>query len=100
MPSRQKQDSAPKSDSVIKPATLERNGDVSALDALFTHAGLVRSLRGKSGAISRSRVDRLERSAPEELQRPAPDPQIAPNGVRFLAAPSFDRIPWLWHGFS
>jgi YfiH family protein len=100
MPSRQKQTSTDKSDAAIDPAPVERNGDISTLDALFTHAGLVRSLRGKSGAVNRSRADRLERSAPEELLRPAPEPRIAPNRVRFLAVPAFERIPWLRHGFS
>jgi YfiH family protein len=79
---------------------LERTGDISALDALFAHAGLVRSLRGKSGALNRSRVDRLERSAPEELLRPVSEPRTASNGVRFLSVAAMERIPWLWHGFS
>jgi YfiH family protein len=102
MPSRHK----PSSAAAHKPpfasdqATLERNGDISTLDALFAHAGLVRSLRGKSGALNRSRVDRLERSAPEELLRSATEPRIASNGVRFLAVSGMERIPWLWHGFS
>jgi YfiH family protein len=100
MPSHHKQDSAHKSDSTFDPATFERDGEVSTLDTLFAHAGLVRSLRGNSGAIDRSRVDRLERSAPEELLRPAPEPRAAPNGVRFLAVPAMEKIPWLWHGFS
>jgi len=100
MPFLQKPTSAIGSDTSIDPATLERNGDISSLDALFTHAGLVRSLRGKSGAANRSRVDRLERSAPEELLRPAPEPRLASNGVRFLSAPALEKIPWLRHGFS
>jgi polyphenol oxidase len=78
----------------------DRNGDISALDEIFQHAGLVRSLRGKSGALNRSRVDRLERSAPEELLRPAPSPSIAANDVHYLSVPGWDKIPWLWHGFS
>ena len=96
MPPRQKSISAPKSGALI----LDRKGDISSLDALFQHAGLVRSLRGKSGAINRSRVDRLERSAPEELVRPAPSPRIAANGVSYLPVCRWDKIPWLWHGFS
>ncbi len=78
----------------------ERNGEVATLDVMFERAGLVRSLRGKSGAINRSRVDRLERSAPDELLRPAPALRVAPNGVRYLAVPGWEKLPWLWHGFS
>jgi len=96
MPCRQNSNSARKSGQHIA----DRNGDISSLDALFQTAGLVRSLRGKSGAINRSRVDRLERSAPEELLRPAPSPRTAANGVRFLSVPAWDKIPWLWHGFG
>jgi polyphenol oxidase len=96
MPSHQKSNSANKP----SPGDLNRNGDISTLDRLFEHAGLVRSLRGKSGARIRSRVDRLERSAPEELHRPALSPKTAQNGVRFLSVPAWEKIPWLWHGFS
>lgn len=78
----------------------ERNGEIGTLDAMFERAGLVRSLRGKSGAINRSRVDRLERCAPDELLLPAPAPRVAPNGVRYLAVPEWAKLPWLWHGFS
>jgi polyphenol oxidase len=96
MPFRQNPNSARKSG----PQSPDRNGDVRSLDAVFDHAGLVRSLRGRSGAISRSRIDRLERSAPEELLRPSPTPHIAANGVRYLPVSAWDKIPWLWHGFS
>lgn len=78
----------------------ERNGEIGTLDVMFERAGLVRSLRGKSGALNRSRVDRLERCAPDELQRPAPALQTARNGVRYLAVPGWNKLPWLWHGFS
>jgi YfiH family protein len=81
-------------------AVAVRDGNVATLDALFEQAGLVRSLRGKSGAANRSRVDRLERCAPEELLRPAPTPCIADNGVRYLAVPAWEKHAWLWHGFS
>ena len=96
MPSDQKSSSAKKAGL----GDLNRNGDISTLDRLFEHAGLVRSLRGKAGARIRSRVDRLERSAPEELHRPAPPLTTAANGVRFLSVPAWNKIPWLWHGFS
>ena len=31
---------------------------------------------------------------------PAPTPRVAANGVHWLAAPGWQRTPWLWHGFS
>lgn len=77
-----------------------RNGDVATLDALFKHAGLVRSLRGGLGALNRSRVGRLERAAPEELLRQPAPACVSANGVRYLAVPAWKKIPWLWHGFS
>lgn len=100
MPSRQKPGPARKSDPSGPNPGPNRTGDIPSLDTIFQHAGLVRSLRGKSGAINRSRADRLERSAPEELLRPAPSPHIASNGVPYLSVPEWEKIPWLWHGFS
>ncbi len=96
MPPRKVPDSAQKS----APSISDRNGDISTVDQLFQHAGLVRSLRGKSGAVNRSRVDRLERLAPEELLRAVLPSRTAPNGVRYLSVPAWDKFRWLWHGFS
>lgn len=76
------------------------NTDISALDSLFQQAGLVRNLRGKAGARIRSRADRLERSAPEELRRPVAGAKTARNGVPLLTVPGWQKLPWLWHGFS
>ncbi len=81
-------------------AAPDRNGDVATLDAIFEHAGLVRSLRGGSGGVNRSRVDRMERAAPEELLRRVIKPSVASNGVCYLAVPAWKKMPWLWHGFS
>ncbi len=78
----------------------DRNGDVATLDALFEHAGLARNLRGRSGAVDRSRADRMERAAPEELLRPVNAPCVAPNGACYLSVPAWKKMPWLWHGFS
>jgi len=72
--------------------------DIQAIDALFEQAGLVRSLRGaKAGVTVRMR---LERAEPEELLIAAPAPRVAPNGVQWLAVPGWEKMPWLWHGFS
>jgi hypothetical protein len=72
--------------------------DIQQIDALFLEAGLVRNLRGKAAGVTR-RV-RLERAAPEELSHPAPEPRVAPNGVHWLPVSAWQKIPWLWHGFS
>lgn len=68
------------------------------IDALFQAAGLVRRRKGKPAGITRTL--RLERSMPEDLSIPAPLPHIAPNGVHFLRVPGWEKLPWLWHGFS
>jgi hypothetical protein len=72
--------------------------EIQALDALFERAGLVRNRRGKTAGVT-VRM-RFERAAPEELTLPAPTPRIAPNGVQWLAVPGWEKMPWLWHGFS
>jgi YfiH family protein len=42
----------------------------------------------------------FERAAQQELIPAAPLPRIAPNGVEWLAVPSWKKTRWLWHGFS
>ena len=74
------------------------DSDVQALDALLEQAGLVRSLRGKAAGVTRRM--RLQRTSPEELSLAAPPPRVAPNGVQWLAVPGWDKMNWLWHGFS
>jgi purine-nucleoside/S-methyl-5'-thioadenosine phosphorylase / adenosine deaminase len=76
----------------------ESKSDIEALDDLFQHAGLVRSRREKpAGLVRRAR---FQPATPEELSPVPPAPRVAPNGVQWLAVPAWERIPWLWHGFS
>jgi YfiH family protein len=72
--------------------------DTQSIDALFLDAGLVRNLRGKAPGAAR-RIG-LERVTPEELSRTAPSPSAAPNGVQWLPVPGWEKIDWLWRGFS
>jgi len=72
--------------------------EVQEIDALFEGAGLVRNLRGKAAGITWR--DRFARAAPAELSRRSAAPRVAGNGVQWLAAPGWLRMPWLWHGFS
>jgi YfiH family protein len=71
---------------------------IQAIDASFKAAGLVRSLRGKEAAFA-GRMQ-LMRLAPEELRQTAPLPRVAANGVQWLPVPGWEKIGWLWHGFS
>jgi YfiH family protein len=73
------------------------SADLQEIDNLFSKAGLVRSLRGKSSA--HFRPARLDRAAPEELSRKSVMPAVAANGVRWLPVPGWN-FPWLWSGFS
>ena len=72
--------------------------EIQAIDALFQKAGLKRSLRESSAGVTRRM--RLERAEPQALTPPAPQPQVASNGVEWLAATNLKRTNWLWHGFS
>jgi len=72
--------------------------EIQTIDALFQKAGLVRSLRGNAAGVTRRM--RFERAAPQELASLAPQPQVAPNGVEWLAAGGWKKTGWLWHGFS
>jgi purine-nucleoside/S-methyl-5'-thioadenosine phosphorylase / adenosine deaminase len=82
------------SNSAVQP----QNADLRGVDSLFAIGGLVRSRRGKS--ITRLRAQRLDRAQPEELTRSAPVPAAAANGVRWLPVPAWQKLPWLWGGFS
>jgi YfiH family protein len=72
--------------------------EIQAIDALFQQAGLNRNQRGKAAGVT-IRM-RFERAAQEELVPPAPVPRIASNGVQWLPVPAWQKMPWLWHGFS
>jgi YfiH family protein len=72
--------------------------EIQAIDALFEQAGLVRNLRGKAAGITR-RV-RLEHAEQQELIPAAPVPRAARNGVEWLPVPAWEKMRWLWHGFS
>jgi YfiH family protein len=74
-----------------------QRGEIQAMDALFEQAGLKRNLRGKAGVTLRMR---FERTAQQELTPTAPLPRIAPNGVEWLAVAGWEKLGWLWHGFS
>jgi hypothetical protein len=73
--------------------------EIHQIDALFERAGLTRNLRGVSAAGVTARM-RLERSTQRELIPAAQIPHIAPNGVQWLAVPAWEKMSWLWHGFS
>jgi polyphenol oxidase len=72
--------------------------NLQAIDALFAGAGLVRNRRGKPAGITRTL--RMERAMPEELSVVSAKPTTAPNGVRWLPVPGWQKFDWLWHGFS
>jgi polyphenol oxidase len=71
---------------------------IQAIDELFQATGLVRNLRGKPAGVTQRM--RFERAAPDELRQLAPSPRVAPNGVEWLPVPEWEKLRWLWHGFS
>jgi len=42
----------------------------------------------------------MEQVAPEDMSPEVPVPAIGPNGVQLLKVPGWDKMAWLWHGFS
>jgi hypothetical protein len=72
--------------------------EIQQIDALFERACLRRNLRCKASDVT-ARM-RFERSTRQELIPAAPLPRIAPNGVQWLAVSAWERMNWLWHGFS
>lgn len=72
--------------------------EIQAIDKLFERAGLTRNLRGKAAGVTlRMRFARADK---EELIPLAPKPRVAANGVEWLAVPEWEKLNWLWQGFS
>jgi YfiH family protein len=72
--------------------------EIQQIDAQYERAGLKRNLRGKASSMA-ARM-RLKRSTQQELIPAAPLPCTAPNGVKWLTVPAWEKMNWLWHGFS
>jgi hypothetical protein len=74
------------------------NEQIEEIDALFQQAGLVRHRREMpAGVRARARFQPLT----QDQLRPAPaQPRTAPNGVEYVAVPSWEQMGWLGHGFS
>jgi YfiH family protein len=71
---------------------------INEIDSLIEKAGLVRNRRKKpAGAVRRAPFQIATR---EKLSPVPPEPAIAPNGAEWLPVPAWEKIPWLWHGFS
>lgn len=81
------------------PAELKKN--IRDIDSLFSTAGLTRSRRATpAGITTQLRAQRARIRAAEDLRPAAPEPVTAPNGVRWLPVPGWQRDSWLWAGFS
>ena len=76
----------------------ENARSVQEIDAWFAAGGLVRSRRGSPAGIT-TRL-RSEKYLAEELRRPLVEPRSAANGVRWIRIPAWEKLDWLWHGFS
>ena len=72
--------------------------NLKEIDALYDLAGLVRNRQGK--ALAGGRHPRFDRAAPEELSARPSSPQVAGNGVQWLPVPAWQKLHWLWSGFS
>ena len=73
--------------------------EIQQIDAQIERAGLTRNLRGIAACGVTARM-RMKRSTQQELIPAAPLPCIAPNGVQWMAVPAWEKMNWLWHGFS
>lgn len=82
----------------MSPSSTRVQPETREIDALFEMAGLVRHSRG--ARPHRPQPTKLDRVTAEELSVTSAPPQIAANGVQWLAAPAWEKFSWLWHGFS
>ena len=71
---------------------------IAALDTLYESAGLVRQPRSR--AVSESRRKRQQTREKSDRTRVSGEVRLAANGVRWLPVPGWEKLGWLWHGFS
>jgi YfiH family protein len=79
-------------------ASPKAKSNLEEIDALLSGAGLVRNRRQTPAGMTRH--VRLMRAVQEELSVAAPTPHVAANGIHWLLVPGWQRLAWLWHGFS
>jgi YfiH family protein len=94
--SRRKAAGSRKTPTQIEPGQISSN--INEVDALFAHAGLRRSRREKPAGVARRA--RFQDKSPEELRPDEPATVVAANGVEWVPVPAWQKMKWLWHGFS
>ena len=72
--------------------------ELGEIDALLRHAGLEGHRRGKRAGVTRRA--QFQEKTPEEIRACFVEPRRAANGVEWVAVPGWDKMGWLWHGFS
>ena len=83
------------------PSPKSQSDNLHEIDALFAAAGLVRNRRQTpAGVTSRLRRLRKDPATRQELTLLAPIPNVAENGVEWLPVPGWQKMRWLWNGFS
>src|ERR1035441_7866800 len=83
------------------PATAKsgpEGSNLAEVDKLFNLAGLARHRRSKIAGLPVP--TRFPSATPDDLRIPPRQPNIAPNGVQYIALPGWNKYGWLWHGFS
>ncbi len=65
---------------------------------MFATAGLVRTGRAPESKTNRKKG--LPRETAEDLSRAIGISKVAANGVRYFPVPGWEKLDWLWHGFS
>lgn len=74
---------------------------IEAMDALIAAGALSRGRRSvKKGALRTGRHAAPDGPPPSVAPPGAPSVRVAVNGVKWLPVPGWEKLPWLWHGFS
>lgn len=72
--------------------------NIDQIDSLFEMAGLHRSRREKPAGVARRAA--FQDKTPEELRPAPPLTSVAPNRAEWVPVPAWQKLKWLWHGFS
>lgn len=77
--------------------------ELRSLDKLLGEAGLARApsrIHKNPQPVHSEKLLRLQPDELARLERPVPASEVASNGVGWLRTPGWERLDWLWHGFS
>ncbi len=87
----------------MSPPNPSAGSEVRLLDDLLGRAGLAQARPRHGRTLQQARSEALKQLTPHEPAgpcKPLTGSEITANGVHWFRTPGWEKIDWLWHGFS